>query len=198
MATYDRLARFYDRTFRWLDRLGLARWRAETLALLPSGGTLLEIGAGTGRNLKYYPGPKFAVASELSLEMLRRVADDDPAIARVEADAQALPFDENVFDAAFATLVFCSVPSPECGFAEAARVVKPGGSIVLLEHVRPPGALGHVFDLLNKLSMKLLDDRFNRETSRIAAGSGLTVIEVRRKMLGIVEIIVCRVDKPLP
>ncbi len=102
-----------------------------------------------------------------------------------------LSFPDNYFDAAFATLVFCSVPDPTVAFAELKRVVKPNGRIVLLEHVRPNGLLGYLFDVFNKLAVALIADRFNRRTAKIARESGLTVKEVRSKAFGIVNLIYC-------
>ena len=113
----------------------------------------------------------------------------------IQADAQSLPFGESEFDAAFATLVFCSVPQPEAAFTELGRVVRHGGRIVLLEHVRPEGILGPVFDILDKATVSIADDHFNRRTARIAEESGLKLLEVRKKLAGIVNLIVCEVVK---
>jgi ubiquinone/menaquinone biosynthesis C-methylase UbiE len=111
----------------------------------------------------------------------------------VNADAQFLPFGENEFDAAFATLVFCSIPQPELAFAELRRVVREGGTVVLLEHVRPSGIHGNLFDLLDRCTTPLFEDHFNRRTAAIAEECGLQVIEVRRKLFGIVNLIICRI-----
>ena len=116
----------------------------------------------------------------------------------IQTDAQTLPFGENVFDAAFATLVFCSIPKPEAAFRELQRVIRPGGKIILLEHVRPPGLLGYAFDILNFFTVALIEDHFNRQTARIALDSGLTIIEVRRKVGGAVNLIVCEVSGSKP
>ncbi len=113
------------------------------------------------------------------------------SIHLVQCDAHSLSFPDNYFDAAFATLVFCSVPEPAVAFDELKRVVKPNGQIVLLEHVRPNGLLGYVFDVFNKLSVALASDRFNRRTADIARNAGLGVKEVRSKAFGIVNLIYC-------
>jgi ubiquinone/menaquinone biosynthesis C-methylase UbiE len=110
----------------------------------------------------------------------------------VQASAERLPFQTDSFDAAFATLVFCSLAAPKEAFDELRRVVRPGGRIILLEHVRPQGLLGYVFDLLNILTVALFDDHFNRRTAEEAALSGLEMIRVERRALGIVNLIVCR------
>jgi ubiquinone/menaquinone biosynthesis C-methylase UbiE len=192
---YDNFAAYYDRIFRPFERLYLAAARRETIAELPHNATLLEVGAGTGANFEHYPTFHTAVASELSPQMLDRARTKTTSIALAQADAQQLPFPDDHFDAAFATLVFCSIPDPATAFRELARVVKPGGRIVLFEHVRPSGILGHVFDLFNRLTVALIDDHFNRRTAETARLSGLEMVEVRRKALGIFNLIVARVGK---
>lgn len=192
---YDRIANRYDRCIEPLEKLGLACWRAEALSLLPADAAVLELGAGTGRNFSLYPGSRLAVASEISIEMLRIAKGRAKAIELVQADAQWLPFADNCFDAAFATLVFCSIPDPTAAFVEIKRVLRPGGRILLLEHVRPSGSLGYLFDALNLITVKAIEDHFNRRTADIAADSGLKVVEVRRKLGGVINLIICEVVK---
>ncbi len=192
-AVYDKLASGYDIAFKPLDAIGLTRLRRETLSLLPVDGTVLEVGAGTGANFAHYPTCKLAVASEFSIKMLEIAAGKTSSIRLVQANAEILPFPTNHFDAAFATLVFCSIPDPAMAFAELRRVVKPGGRIIVLEHVRPDGILGPVFDLINVATVAIAKDHFNRRTAETAATAGLKDVEVRKKMLGIVNLIVCEV-----
>ena len=193
--TYDRFAPYYDRLIAPLERRVLARLRARTLAALPEDSRVLEVGAGTGLNFPYYPRGAHGVASELSCEMLKRARDKPHAddVHLVQNSAEQLPFSDASFDAAFATLVFCSVASPESAFAELRRVVRPGGIIALLEHVRPNGVLGWLFDGLSLLTVALMDDHFNRRTADDARRAGLELVKVERRMLGIINIIVCRV-----
>lgn len=191
VAVYDRLAGFYDRAFAPFERRFLEKWREETLSMLPREGTILEIGAGTGANFKFYPAACRAFSTELSIKMLEIAAGKTSGNSLIQADARFLPFGENEFDAAFATLVFCSIPDPPKAFAEIRRVVKPGGKIILLEHVRPPGLLGRFFDVLNVITVFLIDDHFNRRTAVLAANSGLVVEEVRQKARGAVNLIIC-------
>lgn len=188
---YDSLARMYDIAFAPFERRFLGRWRKETLDLLPQDAEILEIGAGTGANFRFYPVSRIAVSSELSREMLRVAAAKQRSNLLVEADAQSLPFPENSFDAAFATLVFCSIPDPLKAVTELRRVVRPGGRIVLLEHVRPKGWLGRIFDLVNLATVALIDDHFNRETAATASEGGLLVTEVREKAGSAVNLIIC-------
>ena len=201
---YDRFAAVYDRNMRPLERWGLARLRARALAeVVPAlaesaaGGRLLEVGAGTGGNFPFYPAGARAACVEPSHEMIVRALGKPGRPAGsllVRAFAERLPFEAGTFDAALATLVFCSVGSPAEGLGELRRVVRPGGRVVLLEHVRPAGALGHAFDALSLLTVALMDDHFNRRTVEEARRAGLEVSKVENYLLGIVQLIVCRVS----
>jgi ubiquinone/menaquinone biosynthesis C-methylase UbiE len=195
---YDRLAKHYERVMGPLDRRFLAGLRARALSALPAGGRVLEVGAGTGLNFPFYPRGARGVASEVSGEMLAiaRGKTERPAgVGLVQARAEQLPFAAASFDAAFATLVFCSVASQREAFAELRRVVRPGGRVVLVEHVRPPGLLGYAFDALNVLTVALIDDHFNRRTAEEAARAGLRLERVERRALGVFNLIVCRVER---
>jgi len=191
---YDKFAKLYDRAFQPFENRFLSRWRAEALGLLPENATILELGAGTGANFEFYPNSRHAVSSEISIKMLEIAKTKTKSNVLIQADAQSLPFGENVFDAAFATLVFCSILEPEGAFTELMRTVKPGGKVILLEHVRPTGLSGHLFDFLNVLTVAFTGDHFNRQTARIAEIAGLKVLEVREKAFGVVNLIVCEVD----
>jgi ubiquinone/menaquinone biosynthesis C-methylase UbiE len=143
----------------------------------------------------HYPQGAHGAATEPSREMLRRAREKArPAGVRlVQNSAEALPFADDTFDAAFATLVFCSVASPPKAFAELRRVVRAGGRVVLLEHVRPAGLLGPVFDALSFFTVRLFEDHFNRRTAAAAERAGLRLLRVERHALGIIQLIVCEV-----
>lgn len=195
-VVYDRFAANYDRAMRPLERLGLSRLRARTLAEVPEGSRVLEVGAGTGLNFPFYPRASTHACVEPSREMIARASaksDRPEGALLVQARAEELPFGEGAFDAAFATLVFCSVASPARAFAELRRVVRAGGRVALLEHVRPSNPLGYLFDALTKVTVPLFEDHFNRRTADEARHAGLTVERVENHLLGVVQLIVCRV-----
>ncbi len=194
--SYDQIAERYDRALQPFERWFLARLRAATLRELPIDSRLLEVGAGTGLNFRHYPPGTSGVASELSYEMLRharRKIERPPHVQLVQNCAERLPFADDSFDAAFATLVFCSVASPQTAFAELRRVVRAGGRVVLLEHVRPDNLLGPLFDVLNFFTARLFADHFNRRTALAATAAGLRLVRIERHLLGIVQLIVCEV-----
>jgi ubiquinone/menaquinone biosynthesis C-methylase UbiE len=145
-------------------------------------------------NFIHYSGEAHGVATEPSSEMLR-IARSRPrpeGVQLVQSWAEELPFASASFDAAFATLVFCSVKSPATCFAEICRVVRKGGTVVLLEHVRPDGVLGPLFDLMNMATVPLFDDHMNRRTANEARAAGLSVVEVKKFGWGIINLISCR------
>jgi ubiquinone/menaquinone biosynthesis C-methylase UbiE len=194
-ATYDEIAPHYEAAIRPFERWFLSELRSAALSRLPEQGSLLEIGAGTGLNFRLYPPSVRGVASEPSREMLRIAGTKERsgAIHLVQSCAEDIPFVDQTFDAALATLVLCSVKSPAKVFQELRRVVRPGGKIILLEHVRPAGLLGPVFDFLNLITVPLFDDHFNRRTAREAEASGLKVLKSEKRLLGIVNLIECQV-----
>lgn len=193
--TYDEVAPHYDAAMRPLDRWFLARLRKTTLRYLPNDARILEIGAGTGLNFVYYPANALGVATEPSRQMLRLAERKQrpPGVRLLQSCAEKLPFQSGSFDAAFATLVFCSVKSPAEVFQELRRVVRSGGTVLLLEHVRPGGLLGPVFDLLNLVTVPLFEDHFNRRTADDARAAGLQVLRIEKSMLGVINLIACRV-----
>ena len=195
LSTYDQIAYRYDTSMRRFERWWLGDLRAQTLSLLPSNSRILEVGAGTGLNFVFYPPGTTGAATEKSSEMLKfaREKTRPRDVSLVQNCAEELPFDSSSFDAAFATLVFCSVASPTKAFEELRRVVRRGGSVILLEHVRPNGLLGPVFDVLNFVVEPIFEDHFNRRTAETARSAGLEVVDVRKHAWGIVNLITCRV-----
>ncbi|MGI8668932.1 MAG: class I SAM-dependent methyltransferase, partial [Aridibacter sp.] len=185
----------YDKAFAPFEKRFLEKWRAETLSYLPENAKILEIGAGTGLNFKHYPKCRHAVASEISIKMLEVAKTKTTTIDLLQTDAEQLPFPDNYFDAAFATLLFCAIPNPKKAFAELRRVLKAKDKIILLEHVRPNGLFGYFFDVLNVFTVTLFEDHFNRQTAKIAENSGLKIIEIKKKAFGVVNLIICEVEK---
>jgi len=132
-------ALLYDRAMRGVEEAGLLEWRRALLA--PLSGTVLEIGAGTGRNLALYPeAVTTLVVTEPDRHMRsvlarHQVRTGTRRLEVVGAPAEHLPFADSTFDAAVSTLVLCSVADQASALREVHRVLRPGGSLVFLEHV---------------------------------------------------------------
>ncbi|HEY8225223.1 MAG TPA: methyltransferase domain-containing protein [Pyrinomonadaceae bacterium] len=194
LSTYDDIAPHYDEAMCRLERWFFPGLREEALARLPDDSRILEVGAGTGLNFVLYPPGASGFATEPNAEMLKLArAKQTKQITLIQNCAEQLPFADASFDAAIATLVFCSVSSPESAFQELRRVVRKGGRVILLEHVRPKGLLGPIFDVLNLLTVPLFDDHFNRRTAETARSAGFNLIEVQKRAGGIVNLISCEV-----
>jgi ubiquinone/menaquinone biosynthesis C-methylase UbiE len=137
------MAAVYDRFMRRSEEACLAQWRAELLRDLS--GAVLEVGAGTGVTLPYYPRSiARLVLCEPDAHMRRKLKKkaDAPALRNIEisdASLDSLPFKAGEFDAVACSLVLCSVPDQPAALAEIARVLKPGGRLVFLEHVAADG-----------------------------------------------------------
>lgn len=165
---YDRLAFIYDFLESPMEWFFFASWRARLLGQIV-GNRVLEVGVGTGKNIPYYPREVKVTAIDLSPRMMGRAQKRALVLGLEvdfwEMDVQHLAFPDQVFDTVFATFVFCSVPDPVLGLGELRRVCKPGGTLLLLEHIRPKNfILGFLFDLFNPIVVRMMGANINRRT----------------------------------
>jgi ubiquinone/menaquinone biosynthesis C-methylase UbiE len=173
------------------------RWRRRLWERTPPGSRVLEVGVGTGKNISWYPPEVLVTAVDFSPKMLARAAPQsrqhDPPPALALMDAQALGFADDSFDVAVATCVFCSVPDPVLGLREVRRVLRPGGLLLLLEHVRSGLPLvGRLMDFCNPVTVGLQGVNINRNTLDNVKRAGFDVLEVDDMFLDIVKLIVAQ------
>jgi ubiquinone/menaquinone biosynthesis C-methylase UbiE len=174
----------YDLFMAPLERLALRRARARLVAGLE--GRTLELGAGTGLQFPAYQRVRPAAALDIDLAALRRARRRDPRVPLVCADAQALPFRGGAFDAVVESLSFCSILDPALALDEVRRVLRSGGELRMLEHVRPPGrTLGRLFDWLTPAWSRISGGcRLNRRTANAVRAAGFELTSVREALRG--------------
>ena len=187
MTTWQRLSAVLYDPFFWLaERAGLA---ARRRALVQQAhGRVLEIGAGTGLNLRHYADDAELVLSEpdkaMADRLRRRVAGRRPATV-VLAPAEALPFADGEFDTVVSTLVLCTVPDQAAALREIRRVLRPGGQLLFMEHIRSDSPRWARWqDRLNTPWRAFADGcNCNRPTLDALAAGPLALREVQRGVI---------------
>jgi ubiquinone/menaquinone biosynthesis C-methylase UbiE len=186
----DKEAPRYDRQMGFFERIlfgGGREWACSQVR-----GRVLEIAVGTGRNLPYYPADVDLTGIELSPEMLalgrQRMGELGREVDFRIGDAQQLEFEDESFDTVIITFALCTIPDDRRAVAEAHRVLRPGGRLVLLEHVRSASApVRAVQKVLDPLSVRFGADHLVREPLDYLGGEGFEIESVERLKWGIVE-----------
>ncbi|MDI6102691.1 methyltransferase domain-containing protein [Actinoplanes sp. NEAU-A12] len=187
---WDRLAGRYDRDIRFLEAklfTGGREWVCSRAA-----GDVLEVAVGTGRNLDFYPGDVRLTGLELSPAMLavarRRAAGLGRPIALHEGDAQALPYRDASFDTVVCVLSLCAITDAGVALAEMRRVLRPGGRLLLLDHVAGTrAAVRAVQWLAERVTLPLQGEHLTRRTLPMVRAAGFDVVEQERLKAGIVQ-----------
>lgn len=180
------IAPAYDRMSRSSEEAGLAMLRQGLLS--DATGRVLEIGAGTGVNLPYYgEGVESLVLTDPEAPMLRRLqrtADEHRPDAQVlQAPAEELPFEDDSFDTFVSTLVLCGVENQPRALREARRVLRPGGRLLFIEHVRAEDpSLARFQDRMNRLNRFVAGCECNRRTLAAIEAEQFEVSRVEHTM----------------
>jgi len=190
---YDRQAALYDLREAPMEFF-IGRWRKRLWGKIAPGSRVLEVGVGTGKNMRWYPPDVSVVAVDFSPSMLaravRRARRRKLTVDLALMDAQALAFADASFDVVVTTCVFCSVPDPILGLREVRRVLRANARILMLEHVRSRlPLLGRCMDWLNPVSLWLQGVNINRDTVANVQKANLRVHRVDNLLLDIFKLI---------
>jgi len=173
---YNRIAPFFDSLEAILEGLFFNQWR-EILWRKIEGQHILEVGVGTGKNFPYYPANTRITAIDFSEKMLalasKKKLRKNINVELNLMDVQSLCYADNSFDTVIATFVFCSVPHPVKGLQELYRVCKPGGQILLLEHVISDNpVMAKMMNLMNPVISTIFGANINRQTVKSVQSCG--------------------------
>jgi ubiquinone/menaquinone biosynthesis C-methylase UbiE len=185
---YDRQMKFFDRTL----FAGGREWACSQVH-----GEVLELAVGTARNLRHYSADVRLTGIELSAQMLeigkRRAEELGREVDLRVGDAQALEFEDQSFDTVIITFGLCTIPDDRAAVSEAHRVLRSGGRLVLLEHVRSPSvAVRAAQRALDPLAVRFAADHLVRDPLDYLGSVGFEIESVERLKWGIVERVVAR------
>jgi ubiquinone/menaquinone biosynthesis C-methylase UbiE len=185
----DEAARYEEKTAS-VERRYLAdsrRWVCQRAA-----GSTLELAVGTGLNFPYYPDNVSLTGVDWSPQMVqaaeRRASRMLRPIALTRADAMALPFADEQFDTVVCTFALCCIPDERAALKEAIRVLGPGGSLLLADHVVASNlALRALEHLVELVTIPLQGEHYTRRPLSIVRDLGLTIIDIERLTHGAIE-----------
>lgn len=174
----------YEGAVALLDRLGLERLRRDLSRGLD--GLVLELGVGTGRQLVHHPPGALVTAVDPDAAALRLAGRRSPSTRLVVAEAEALPFGNASFDWVVSALVLCTVRDPDAALREARRVLRPGGRLRVLEHVRSPyPVLARAQALANPAWRAVAGGcRLDRPTPEYIVSAGFSLVSRRARLGG--------------
>jgi demethylmenaquinone methyltransferase/2-methoxy-6-polyprenyl-1,4-benzoquinol methylase len=180
-SKYNRIAPIYELTDLPFELLFFRRWRKEALSNLS--GRVLEVGIGTGRNLKYYPASCSVTGIDFSERMLEKASHKAREMKNVTLllmNAENLEFPDNSFDYIVVTFVLCSIPDPLRALKEMRRVLRPSGEMIAIEYVRSSNHFVAWFeDLINPAICSLVGDNMNRKTIENINKAGFTIKQTK-------------------
>ena len=177
----------YDLSIAKVEKAGLRALRESLLADVA--GRVLEVGGGTGANLPYYGSTvESLVVTEPEPPMLRRlerrVGEHTRPVTVLRAPAEDLPFEDDSFDVAVSTLVLCGVSDQPRALRELRRVLRPGGRLIFIEHVRADEPrLARLQDRMNGLNRFMVGCECNRATLDTIRAAGFEVETLERTTL---------------
>lgn len=177
----------YDRVVQPLDAGRLGTWRRRSFASLT--GDILELGVGTGLNLSAYGAGARVIGVDVELDLIRRARSR--GAQAIVGDGARLPFADATFDYVTSALVFCSLSDPAQALHEVARVLRPGGRLIQLEHTRTNHALPDtLLDLITPVWSRVAGGCHpNRDTPALLNNSGWLLLRHDRQFGGLIRLL---------
>lgn len=193
---YNRIAPYFEGLEAIMEGLFFKNWRKKLWAKV-DGHHILEVGVGTGKNFDFYPNDARVTAIDFSEAMLKQATHKkDRKSISVDLDlmdVQSLSFADNSFDTVIGSFVFCSVPLPSKGLKELYRVCKPGGQVLLLEHVLSSNPImAKVMNFFNPVILALVGANINRNTVKNIKACGFASVRVDERSSDIIKLIEAR------
>jgi ubiquinone/menaquinone biosynthesis C-methylase UbiE len=176
----------YDLFSARAERAGIGELRRRLLADLE--GDVLELGSGTGASLPYYERARRLTAVEpddsMAARLPRKIAEARVPIDVVTTRAEHMPFPDESYDAVVAAFMLCSVEDPAAVLAEARRVLRPGGKLVVLEHVLGEGRTAQWQQRLTRLHARMAGNcHLDRNTGETVEAAGFDASRLERVRL---------------
>ena len=196
---YNRFSVVYN-LFEWpVEKLLFSRWRKKIISTAK--GNVLEVGAGTGKNLPYYSKKAKVTGIDISKGMLDKAIKKNNKLKTncrlLLMDAENMKFRNNSFDTVLCTFILCSVPNPVKALKEMRRVCKPNGRIIMVEHVLSKNWLIALWQKLhNPITRWLVGININRDTAGNIRKAGIRIIKEENLALkDVFKYIVCSSNK---
>ncbi|MET9633360.1 class I SAM-dependent methyltransferase [Lentzea sp. NPDC006480] len=192
---WDRKSATYDQEMGFLDRKLFGdsrRW-----ACSQASGDVLEVAIGTGLNLPHYPGDITLTGIDLSEQMLglarTRARDLAHGVTLRQGTAHSLPFGDAEFDTVVCTLGLCAIPDHETAITEMIRVLKPGGRLILVDHVESSSRIARGLQwLVERVTIPMAGEHFLRRPLHLVQAQQMQIEQRQRFKLGLVERLVAR------
>jgi ubiquinone/menaquinone biosynthesis C-methylase UbiE len=187
---WDKHSRTYDKQMQFMDRVLFGDSRQ--WACSQATGEVLEVAVGTGLNFPDYPDAVTLTGIDLSEDMLdiarTRASELGRSVTLLQGNAHSLPFDDAAFDTVVCTFGLCAIPDLDTAIDEMHRVLRPGGRLVLVDHVESSSSLARVVQrLLEVATVPLAGEHFLRRPRNHLAASGFIIKDVQRFKIGLVE-----------